>query len=110
MQFKPFGIIYILLDRIDKCREEGRTALLEVLGRVGVAYDSSCTLKVLVVNSGSDWTFDHRKEIANSYRRNRRFFRQYVVVQEREDGYFYSCDIIIYGPDHTRKIWQARTM
>ncbi|TQV94675.1 hypothetical protein V2A60_005700 [Cordyceps javanica] len=46
----------VLVDRLDKCAAAQRVALLDVLGAMARA--ARCTVKVVVIVSGSDWAFE----------------------------------------------------
>lgn len=82
--FDPSDTVYILLDRLDRCATSERLMLLDLLAHL--TKGASCTLKVLVVVSGSDWSFDLR-EIPKTYRD---VVVRYVERQERtEESNYY---------------------
>lgn len=82
--FKPSETVHIMLDRLDRCSEPDRLTLLNLLGCM--AKEAPCILKVLVVISGSDWTFD-LKEIEKKYRDA---VIRYVAHQEKtEESNYY---------------------
>ncbi|KAF4624369.1 hypothetical protein G7Y89_g13804 [Cudoniella acicularis] len=75
--FEPSETVYIMLDRVDKCREEERTSLLNILGRM--VTEALCTLKILIVISGSDWTIN-LNEVDKKYR------DLFKIYEERQEG------------------------
>lgn len=50
--------VYFFLDRVDKCEEDSRLALLQILAKV--TQGVQCALKIFVVISGSDWPINAR--------------------------------------------------
>ncbi|KAF1949694.1 hypothetical protein CC80DRAFT_579665 [Byssothecium circinans] len=53
--FSPSDSITVILDRVDRCEEDDRVALLRILAQLAQAV--KCTFKVFVVIRGSDWSF-----------------------------------------------------
>lgn len=56
--FQPTDIVFLFLDRVDRCEADTRLALLHILATT--ALNCRCTLKVFAVISGSDWEFNSR--------------------------------------------------
>ena len=73
--FESSETVHIMVDRVDRCEENDRMTLMSILGRM--VAEAPCTVKVLIVISGSDWTFDI-KEIDKKHR------DAFIIYEERQ--------------------------
>lgn len=72
----------VFVDRLDRCRKEQRIALLDILAHM--TQTARCTLKVVIIISGSDWIFPD-SELDMAYAKHVEVRRAVQEIEESAD-------------------------